>query len=247
MDNQQARFILQAFRPDGQDACDPMFREALEQARRDPELAAWLENERLLDAAIAAKLKSVPPPATLKTDILAGGKIVRSRGWRQRRSVLALAASIALLLSLVVFWTRPPVAPSSPDYAGYQRDMERFLDGLNRLDLKTTDLSRIKGFVAGRGGPASFTLPPALEKLEALGCRVISWHERKVTLLCFRPERGPALHLLIVNCDELPGAPHPAQPQFAQLGQWHTATWADGKHLYLLADSSGQTPLQAFF
>jgi len=37
MNNQEAKFILAAYRPGGQDASDPLFAEALEQVRRDPD------------------------------------------------------------------------------------------------------------------------------------------------------------------------------------------------------------------
>ena len=43
MNNQEAKFILGAYRPGGRDAVDPMFSEALAQAGRDPELRAWFE------------------------------------------------------------------------------------------------------------------------------------------------------------------------------------------------------------
>ena len=62
-----ARFILQACRPGGGEAQDPQFREALEQASRDPELMRWLADECALDSCIAAKLRAAakPPPGLL--------------------------------------------------------------------------------------------------------------------------------------------------------------------------------------
>ena len=57
MNNEEAKLILQAYRPGGQDANDPRFREALEQARRDPELARWFANEQALDSRISTKVQ----------------------------------------------------------------------------------------------------------------------------------------------------------------------------------------------
>jgi hypothetical protein len=41
MTNESAKFLLSAYRPNGTDAHDPVFKEALEQAPCDPELATW--------------------------------------------------------------------------------------------------------------------------------------------------------------------------------------------------------------
>ena len=54
MDKEQAKFILQSFRPDGADAQDPDFAEALALAAQDRELGDWLASERAQDAAFAA-------------------------------------------------------------------------------------------------------------------------------------------------------------------------------------------------
>ena len=82
MNNEEAKLILQAYRPGGQDANDPRFREALEQAQRDPELARWFANEQALDSRISAKVQAaIKPPAHLKSQLLAQRKIVRPVAW----------------------------------------------------------------------------------------------------------------------------------------------------------------------
>ncbi|MBC8040705.1 MAG: hypothetical protein H7Y06_09195, partial [Opitutaceae bacterium] len=72
MNTNEAKFILRARRPDGRDDADPRFQEALEQARRDPALAAWMAREQAFDEAVAARLRAVEPPAGLRDAILAG-------------------------------------------------------------------------------------------------------------------------------------------------------------------------------
>lgn len=69
MDKQQAQFILQSFRPDGADAQDPDFAEALALAAEDRELGEWLTQERARDAAFAAALSDVPIPEDLRAAI----------------------------------------------------------------------------------------------------------------------------------------------------------------------------------
>lgn len=71
MDKEQARFILQSFRPDGADAEDPDFAEALAAAAADRELGDWLAAERAQDAAFAAALSHLAIPHDLREHIIA--------------------------------------------------------------------------------------------------------------------------------------------------------------------------------
>jgi hypothetical protein len=71
MDREQARFILRSFRPDGADAADPDFAEALRLAMEDRELGEWLASERAFDSAFANALVAVDLPAHLREDIMA--------------------------------------------------------------------------------------------------------------------------------------------------------------------------------
>ncbi|MFK7909117.1 MAG: hypothetical protein AB8F34_00800 [Akkermansiaceae bacterium] len=70
MDNEKAKFILQSFRPDGADASDADFAEALEHAARDRELGEWLAAERAADAQFASALGLVEIPEELRQHIL---------------------------------------------------------------------------------------------------------------------------------------------------------------------------------
>ncbi len=71
MDKEQARFVLRSFRPDGADAGDPDFAEALALAMGNRELGEWLASERAFDADFAKALGSVDLPETLREDIMA--------------------------------------------------------------------------------------------------------------------------------------------------------------------------------
>lgn len=71
MDNDEARFILKSFRPDGADAQDPDFAEALKLAIENRELGEWLSSERALDSAFANAMGSLDLPNHLRADILA--------------------------------------------------------------------------------------------------------------------------------------------------------------------------------
>jgi hypothetical protein len=71
MDKEQARFVLRSFRPDGADAGDPDFAEALKLAMENRELGEWLASERAFDSAFANALVTVDLPENLREDIMA--------------------------------------------------------------------------------------------------------------------------------------------------------------------------------
>jgi len=71
MDKEQAKFILRSFRPDGADACDADFAEALQLAMENRDLGEWLAQERAFDGEFARVLESVDLPGNLREDIMA--------------------------------------------------------------------------------------------------------------------------------------------------------------------------------
>jgi len=71
MDKEHAKFILQSYRPDGADAQDPHFAEALQLAAEDRGLGEWLANERADDSIFVEALSTVDIPDGLRDEILA--------------------------------------------------------------------------------------------------------------------------------------------------------------------------------
>lgn len=69
MDKEHAKFILQSYRPDGADASNPDFTEALQLVAEDRELGQWLAQERAHDAMFAESLESVDIPDGLRDEI----------------------------------------------------------------------------------------------------------------------------------------------------------------------------------
>ena len=238
MNNKEAKLILQAYRPSGQDANDPRFREALEQAQRDPELARWFANEHGLDSRISAKIKaSLKPPAHLKSQLLAQRKIIRPVAWwRQPAWQLAAAACLAVLVTLSVLWFKPA---SQTQFAQYRSEMADFAGHkLDRLDLMSSEVTEVRRWLAEKQSHGDLVLPTGLDGRPSLGCRLLDWKGRKVSLICFELENRQVAHLLVIDRAALNDAPTES-PVFNQVGDVATVSWSRGDKTYLVASRGG--------
>ena len=108
MDSRLAKEILLCYRPGTADPSDPEFAEALEQAKRDPELGRWFSQHQALHITLRDRFKQLPVPAGLKQEILAGYRSAVVPVWWQQPAfqALAAAAAIMLLIGVALFcWT----------------------------------------------------------------------------------------------------------------------------------------------
>ena len=124
MNEQEARLILQAYRP-GADPDDPEVAAALQEAARNPELARWFAEEQAFDRAIAAHLGNVPAPFGLKTRILAQlGPPAAPHRWSWAVKLAGVAALLFLLTQVVSLFR--PAAPEA-QVSNYAREMVSFV------------------------------------------------------------------------------------------------------------------------
>ena len=232
MNNQEARLILQAYRPDGQDASDPLFAEALEQVRRDPELQKWFAQQNSLDVRVQALLEvAIPVPRRLKSDLLALRKISRPAPWWFQPMKLAAAAAVVLLLGLAVFFLLPQ---KQTQFASFRETMARYsAQKQEHIVFESHDLAEIQQWLQGQGIETSFDLPAALPGRSAQGCRVVDWNGRRATMICFML-KGEHMDLFVMDRAGLPDLPDTSAPQYAKAGDLMTATWSEGDKIYLL-------------
>ncbi|MBI3192267.1 MAG: hypothetical protein HYZ36_06330 [Pedosphaera parvula] len=249
MDNEQARFILQAYRPNGQDAHDPQFQEALEQVQRDPELARWFAAEQALDSAISRKLKSAPVPPDLKSTILAGRKVIHPKHWWEHPPVVALAAALAFLLVAAGYWLQTKSPKDELTLAAFQRDMAAAFGAPHQFHGGSQSGEQIRQWLAQHGGQADFASPAALKNAKEAACDVLDWRGRKVTLICYVAKLNGAMkemHLVVIDQADLPGVPRVEKPQFAKVGDHATAAWTQGDKIYVLAAQGDVGSLRKF-
>ena len=247
MNNAKARFILRSYRSDGSDAQDPVFREPLHQAGRDPELKAWFESERKTDDAIRRKLDSVDAPSDLLDDLLAVTSVSAHRSFWRRTAKTWLAAAAVLILSLGgAYWFLPPAQPALA-FTAYPEAVSGFLHRPFALDYKATSLQEADLWLRRNFDRSAPTPPPHLQAaaLDGVGCKMFNWQGEDVLLLCFFLDDGRIAHYFIMEADQLPDTPgSPTAPQWAQQGRYATGVWSDGRHAYVLAMDGGIDELQ---
>lgn len=232
MKNEDAKFILSGYRPGGQDASDPAFAEALEQAKRDPALGKWFAEHQAHAAAVSAKLKEIVPPAQLRAAVLAGSSLaqptVRVR-WL-RPALIGAAAAVVVFAGLVT------VLPAKSTF-----DVEK----LTAFAIKDAQV-----FPHGRpAGTAAKELQTQLsaddvclttglhfdfETLRTTGCRTLTDDGHEMVEICFQ-RNGDYYHLYIVRRSDFANM-HPksfAGPNTQERVSF--VSWADQNYFYIVA------------
>lgn len=233
MTNEEAKFILNAYRANGADAGDPAFAAALAQARLDPELGAWLGRLQAFDRAVARKLAEVAPPPDLRGAILAGAKVSadgRSVAWWRRSPVLAMAASVALLFAvgLSALWTTNRASASStlPEFAA------DYVAGGFFLSEHSANVDELKAWLARQSAPLPTELPAGFRQLRGLGCKTIEYRGKNISLMCFG--HGKEYHLFVANRADFPDLAGIDAPQFMNHKGLAAASWSDAQHHYVV-------------
>jgi hypothetical protein len=233
MKREQAKEILSAFCPGTDDEQDPLFTEALELARHDPELAAWFKERQAFDAAVSRRLESSPVPPALLAEIRAGVARRQQSAYRRRQVLAALAACLILLLGLTGLWWHHQSQRETTQFAACRRDMVQFLQRFPRLDLETENLADVRRWLANTHHLRQVQVPAGLQRFPTIGCRTLEWHGRSLALVCFMVD-GEIVHFIVIPRSSIPDGPQTSEPQFARVDGTTTAAWSRGNLTYLV-------------
>jgi hypothetical protein len=248
MNNEQAKFILRAYRPNGRDAGNAVFCEALRQAQTDPVLGAWLAREQAFDAAVAAKLGACAAPPELREAILAGAQLSTllasraSRPWQRPAAWMALAASLAVIFTLAAtYWFRSPgPAPAAFD------QMARFAltEPLSAHTGPHADkLGAVGAWLENPANRIAEAPPVDLAQLKAQGCRTVSIAGHEVFEICFK--RGDGwYHLYLARRSDFAVGDNAKAPVVLAQDQRSAAAWTDQRLVYVLMAGGGAEVLR---
>jgi hypothetical protein len=233
MNNEEAKFILGAYRANHRDADNPLFSAALAQARKDPALGAWFARAQAHDDAIAARLREVGPPAGLREAILAGARA--SRAPRHFPAVwLALAASVAVLLAATfALWPKSAAADPARLAAFALDDTAHGKHGGHGEAA-----GALQALLSQPSTRLGAGLPVDFAALRATGCRTLNFAGHDVLEVCFQ-RNGAWFHCYIANCADFPSPGTDAPAAFAQQAQFASASWADATHRFVVVSDAG--------
>jgi hypothetical protein len=242
MNNQEARFILEAYRPDGRDANNAQFAAAIAQAERDPELRAWWERQRKFDTTMVAKLRDIAPPAGLRESILAGVRASQPRRhWWSNPAWRAAAAAIAVLVALTFALKTARSGIGMQDLA--RLALNDMVDAHHEHTGRPAGLAGVQGQLVSAASPLSTNLKVDLDELRRKGCRTLRVGGREVFEICF--ERGGTwFHLYAARREDF--APDKADPKslFSAREGFASAAWADAKNVYALVTEGSMEALR---
>ncbi len=238
MNREEARAILELFRPGGADMADPKFIEALRLTEDDPELGRWFEDQRRFDLKMAAIVQTaVKVPADLRASLLASPKVVRPMRWRDWRVPAAVAAGFAVMATAAVLW----FTPQNPKFAHFRESLvNEAWDGNVHLEYETSDAAALRQWLAAMNLPADVTLPAGLSDARLLGCRIVEARGARVPMLCL-VDGNRHLHLFVIDGLDFAQSPPHNVPDFEKCGNWKTASWRNGETTYVLTGMKMQT------
>ena len=242
MTNESAKFVLSAYRPSGADAKDPFFDAALEQAKRDPSLGAWFEEQRAFDQMVTERLQEIEPGDDLRSTIITGLRAAPSR--RRFLPIAWLAAAAAVVVGGLVLTGRMiPRGPNGDIFAQFESDAIAMVSvtPAPKLDLLTPDVLETRRYIDERHAPRMATLPVALQEMPTAGCRVFEWHEFPASLTCFQLPGGHLLHLVVIDAKVFGSEPIPEG--FQSVGQWQIKLQKSSGHVIIWAS---QVPMNEF-
>ena len=188
------------------------------------------------DSRVREAFASIPVPPNLREQILARGKIVSVPFWRRSntgKAALALAAAVVLLATGMLFWNKAPREDKT--FAGFRARMVSFALRSYDMDLHTNQLAAVQSYLATKGAPADFALPPTLAATTVKGGKSLLWQGKPVGMVCFGIG-DETLYMFVIDAP-LPGTPTnaAAPPAIANYKSLATATWTTGDKTFFLA------------
>lgn len=227
MDSRRAKEILAQYRPD-EIATDPEVGEALEQARRDPQLAAWFaEHRAALDTPAATT--STPP--------------VSKRWFKSPAFVLFVIAAFVFAAGFIVSINTPKPKDA---FTSYRDRMARLVQRAYPVKITTTDQTQAREYFRTNSGMTGILLPRNLEKLPAKGAAVFPWHSRLVSLLSLDAGGGTNLYLFLIKRSAFPDATVPKTARYDRVGSLTTASWTTNDEVCVLTGPGDQAWLRSY-
>lgn len=197
------------------------------------------------DAVLARKLAEIAPPADLRARLLAlasekpgvaEAKLHSGTWWVG--GIIAAAAALVLSLFMLGQWAHrgEPIGAATAD-------LSSFLSHKFSLAMETSNVGKVREWLAANNPRHSINLPAALAGRPPVGCRELMWRDHRGSLACFSMGDGRLAHLAMFPTKTFSDAPGNA-PVIAKAGEWTRAAWSRDGMTYLLFVPEGADPMK---
>jgi len=191
----------------------PDFAEATEHVRADSEALDWFETERafyaanpgLLSAArlrpeVRERIRAALPAETIHGQVEA----MQAEPIRFPRRALywAVAAAALLLIGLFTFPMLTPDNGLSVEANSFADFGTQVLDGSFGVE-NTKTVQDSADHLHEQGAPFEQDVFAHLSDQPTMGCQVLSWNDRQVSLVCIKTPSNEIVHVMIMNQDDL--------------------------------------------
>lgn len=241
MTTNEAKVVLLAYRPGVDDAQDPEVSQALALCESDAELARWFKSHCEQQNLLRAKMRGIKAPEGLAQQIISEQR-ARVTLPHRRRALLAAVATFIIIAAGVSLW-RTANRNSGEDlsFNGYRQRMVKTALRAYGMDLETNSVAAVRTFLINNRAPADFELPQALSETKTVGCGVMAWQGKPVTMVCFRTGKPldvgmkSDLFLFVISDQDIKAGAPAAEKSFAKVSELATASWRSGDKVYVLA------------
>lgn len=235
--------ILSAYRKGDEECCPDVFEKAFTALETYPELAEWFEKEQQFDDAFRTALNDFKTPA-FRTVKPAPVKTTRISFLKLAASVAAVSIFGSLFL---IQQDRAQDLKAAALVSDLREHMAAFAAGSFELDTMNNDLSVLRGLITSTGGSNGDALEQVFVNGTPMGCKLVDWDGRVVSLYCFGNAEGQVVHAFVVPLRELNGpraAMHLAAVQ--KYSERDTGGLVVGDTAYLLVGSMPGVDIKPF-
>ncbi len=244
MNRDEAKLILQSYRPGGRDRHDPHFADALALAEQDPELKQWFDRQQEFDLALASHIQAVPVPADLKRKLLAPRPAWQAWLYWQMRPAWALAFCGLFLFAGTVgwfAWTNRPVS-----FGVFCEEIaSRSWDPSPHLEYANGNVPEVRAWLTAQGIQTDFHIPSALQEARLRGVSIIEWRGQRVPVICLS-DQNVHRHLIVAERMYVADSPAENKPVMKDIGPIRTVAWNTGSKTYVLTGFKTKTFVERF-
>lgn len=159
------------------------------------------------------------------------------------RSRLFMLAAAAVLALAGIVWVASALRPAAPQGETFRDFASMTVENGISLSSYTPTLKASSEWLADSSGPAPAEPAGRLSDFPSKGCTIVDWNGTKVSIICMKQDKGPMVHLFVVDRSQLSDTALAALTGRGTSHKRETYGWADGKNAYVLVSGKPNRPL----